>query len=194
MPKPISIKGLSNLVLSSKAFQTKARKEAEEKLIKYKAEMINEFINHPVTQEIQAGPSAKNSSGLLGGKGNLFSFIGFEKTQDPILPVIKVLDEKTKLTGKTRLVEGGTALDFEVTLPTEQEIAEASQMPFESGRSWVWGIQRGISGFSHYLRHKMLGSSRSGTGAQVKNTLRGSSFKRSSYLSQILRNFINKLK
>ena len=194
MSKSISKNALAALVSKSTAFKKQAEGHAMRKVDKYKKEMINEFINHPVTQEIQAGPSAQNSSGLLGGKGNLFSFIGFEKAQDPILPVINVLDKKTKLTGKAYIAKGGAALDFEVTLPTEDEIAEASKMPFESGRSWVWGIQRGIAGFGHYLRHKMLNSSRSGTGAQVKNTLRGDSFKRSNYLSQIFRNFINKLK
>lgn len=194
MSKSISKNALAALVSRCTKFKKQAENRAIRVVNKYKKEMINEFINHPVTQEIQAGPSAQNSSGLLNGKGNLFSFIGFEKTQDPIQPVINVLDKKTKLTGRVYIAPGGAALDFEVTIPTEQEIAEASKMPFESGRSWVWGIQRGISGFGQYLRHKMLKFSRSGTGVQVKNTLRGDSFKRSNYLSQIFRNFINKLK
>lgn len=190
----MSKKELTALVLKHEGYKNQAKKQAIRAVNKYKEEMINEFINHPVTQEIQAGPSAPNSSSLLGGKGNLFSFIGFEKSQDPIQPVVDVLKQKTRLTGKAYVAKGGMALDFEVELPTEQEITEASKMPFESGRSWVWGIQRGISGFGHYLRHKMLSFSRSGTGVQVKNTLRGGSFKRSSYLSQIFRNFLNKLK
>lgn len=190
----ISDKRLAQLAIKSKKFNAFAQNAALAKLNKHKKIMINEFINHPVTKEIQAGPSAQNSSGLLGGKGNLFSFIGFEASQDPISPVTHVLDGKTRLTGKISLANGGTALNFEVELPTDNEIAEVSKMPFESGRSWVWGIQRGISGFGQYLRHKILSFSRSGTGAQVKNTLRGGSFARSSYLSQIFLNFINRLK
>lgn len=194
MPKPISKKELSNLVLSSKAFQTKARKEAVEKLIEHKAEMVNEFINHPVTQEISAGPTAQNSSKTLNGKGNLFSFIGFEKSQDPISPVVDVLNRETKLTGQFYINNRGEgSLEFEYKLPSEEEISKVSQLPFESGRSWVWGIQRGISGFGFYLR-KLWSSSRSGTAIQSSKKIRSASFKRTSYLSAIFNNLKNKLK
>lgn len=193
----INKKEISKLILNSTGFKRQARIEALKSLEDNKQKMINEFTNHPVTQEISSGPTAQNSSGLLGGKGNLFSFIGFVASENPIAPVIKVLQEKTKLTGKTNLViknNNDSKIEYEVSLPTEAEIAEASKLPFESGRSWVWGIQQGISGFGNYLRHKMLHFSRSGTGAQTKNTLRSGSFKTSSYLSQIFTNFINGLK
>ena len=40
-------------------------------------QMVEEFRSHPVTSELNDGPNASNTSGLLGGYGNLFSFIGF---------------------------------------------------------------------------------------------------------------------
>ena len=52
-----------------------------------KRNLINEFESHPVTVEISGGVNAKNSSGTLGGKGNLFRFIGFEAGSDPISPI-----------------------------------------------------------------------------------------------------------
>ena len=39
--------------------------------------LLNEFETHPVTREIEGGPDATNTSGTLGGSGNLFSFLGF---------------------------------------------------------------------------------------------------------------------
>ena len=48
----------------------------QDKFNAIKNQLIQEFLNHPITQEIKAGPNASNSSGTLNGKGNLFSFIG----------------------------------------------------------------------------------------------------------------------
>ena len=50
---------------------------------KVKSEMIEEFLDHKVTQEIIAGPTADNISGTLGGYGNLFSYIGFNEGDEP---------------------------------------------------------------------------------------------------------------
>ena len=39
--------------------------------------LVNEFESHPVTQEIQDGPSKESSDILPGGYGNLYAFLGF---------------------------------------------------------------------------------------------------------------------
>ena len=43
---------------------------------KIKEDLLREFNNHPVTKEIESGVDSLNSSGTLGGVGNLFTFIG----------------------------------------------------------------------------------------------------------------------
>ena len=48
-----------------------------------KKELISDFNRHPVTVEIEAGPRASNTSGTLGGYGNLFSYIGFNESDRP---------------------------------------------------------------------------------------------------------------
>ena len=67
---------------ATKAFNTKlvrdiAVDEANKVLERAKKIAIKEFNTHPVTRELRAGPEAQNVSNTLGGRGNLFSFIGF---------------------------------------------------------------------------------------------------------------------
>ena len=56
-----------------------ALREVEVEIKKIQREMISEFENHPITRELEMGPGGQNISGTLGGKGNLFTFIGFIK-------------------------------------------------------------------------------------------------------------------
>ena len=70
-------------------------KKIEKSLIqnvqKAQREMIQELESHPVTKEIESGPNGTNQSGTLGGYGNLFSFIGFERGMSPINPIRKII-------------------------------------------------------------------------------------------------------
>ena len=48
------------------------------RVIGLKGAALADFDRHPVTVEIEKGPDATNTSGTLGGVGNLFSFIEME--------------------------------------------------------------------------------------------------------------------
>ena len=65
-------------------------------------------------------------------------------------------------------------------------------MPWEGGRSWVLGIERGISGFGYYL-YKKFNEGRSKEGIQTKNKVRSSSFKKVRYMSEIINNFVKSI-
>ena len=56
-----------NLKVTSNIVKT----EVDKKIKKSQDDLIIEYENHPVTQEIDGGPSASNISGTLGGRGNL---------------------------------------------------------------------------------------------------------------------------
>ena len=168
--------------------EVKARlnKEFESK----KLAMIQDFLMHPVTREISAGANSSNLSGTLGGEGNLFSFIGFESGDDPIAPIIQLL-EQTKMHYSSSNVNK-TSVKYRVTMPTKEQIYEISPMPWAAGRSWVHGIEHGISGLGFYLRKNAIG--RSGGGIQIKSSkVRIGRFKNTSYFSKILKNFENSL-
>jgi len=163
-----------------------------------KALLLQEFDAHPVTQEIKAGPapSTKNISGTLGGEGNLFSFLGFYAGDNPTDRVRDVLETQVRLaTGVRREPKTNSVrFRFSLRIPT-QEINAASPMTWESGKSWVNAIEKGVSGFSHYLWKKFIGpASRSFYGIQAENTVRGGSFTKRDYLKEIFRNFVARLR
>ena len=54
--------------------------------------MVAEFLGHPITKELLAGPDVPNTSGTLNGISNLFAFIGFDRGTQPILPIIELLN------------------------------------------------------------------------------------------------------
>ena len=146
--------------------------------------MLAQFNSHPVTREIEGGPSAQNLSGTLGGRGNLFSFIGFDRGDVPIAPVRKLLQNSTKLVSVRQLKN---KLDFEIIieLPSKDEIARESPVPWAAARSWVLGIEQGLAGLGQFLVKPGVG--RSGGGIQVSGQLKGGSFKNQKYISTILK-------
>ncbi|MEE2975603.1 MAG: hypothetical protein VX343_04050 [Thermodesulfobacteriota bacterium] len=147
-------------------------------------EMLQAFESHPVTKEIQSGPDGRNQSGTLGGYGNLYSFIGFEEGMDPVAPIRRIL----KKTLKVRAVPANhksMIMNFLVEIPSKEELIAASPMPWGTGRSWIEGIEKGISGLGKYLNETSF-NSRSGEGIQTKNQIRGGGFRNTKYLSEIL--------
>lgn len=168
---------------------------AEEYAEKNKQEMLNEFDNHPVTKEIENGPDASNISNTLAGDGNLFSYIGFNEGDNPTEVVRDILNNSVKVDSRAKISADskGLKINFPISAPTLSEIESQTPMPFEGGRSWVRGIEKGISGFSNYIFRKFIQGSRSGTGIQTESEIRTGSFKPTSYMKQILNKFYLKI-
>ena len=172
------------LALESK---TEVRKIFQRAFQKKKNEMIAEFLNHPVTIVIKKGTNASNISGTLGGgSGNLFSFIGFNSGDDPIEPILKILQSVTF----DYVNSSKKTINYRVNIPTAKDIFAVTPMPWAPGRSWAKGIESGISGLGFYLR-KETSSSRSGIGIQSPRRVRktGTRFKNTSYISTFLKKY-----
>lgn len=168
-----------------KSFEDQARERFE----KIKAEMIAEFLAHPITQEIMAGPTASNTSNTLGGNGNLFSFIGFEKGEDPIKPILDLFQSMHILFQKQ--IDSG--VQFSINFPDSKEVFDITPMPWAEGRSWAKGIETGISGLGYYMFQKS-NISRSGEAVQTETKLnKGFSFKNTSYISAFLAKYRKKI-
>ncbi len=169
-----------------KALRRDLEKEAKRKFKRIKAEMIKEFLSHPVTQEIMEGPSAPNISGTLGGVSNLFAFIGFDAGNQPVAPILKRLEAVNIIYNK-EYKEKGIGVSFNVFLPTAEDIFAITPLPWATGRSWAEGIERGISGLG-YLVKKSGG--RSGAAVQSRvNKVRGGGFQNTPYISSFIKRY-----
>lgn len=163
--------------------------------------LSSDFRDHPVTQEINQGPSGSNITNALGGYGNLFSFIGFESGEDPIKPIVKYMQDQIKRSVTIKHRRGSKNWIVVFSVPTINGVASVSPMPWATGRSWVTGIERGISGLGRYMysdRASLYGSS-SGTAIQASKSLLGSLRTQSamtpqSYMSALLKTLTQEIK
>lgn len=160
----------------------------QDKFNKIKNQLIQEFLNHPVTQEIKAGPNATNSSGTLNGKGNLFSFIGFYEGDDPIQDILNILESiEVKF---IKDIQSGN--QFSINFPDAKDIFAVTPMPWASGRSWAKGIESGISGLGFYM-FKKSSQSRSGEAIQTGVSINSVRFKNTQYISALLAKYRKQL-
>jgi len=176
-------------ILESRSVQRMVRNIVQKEVEKEKALFRSEFELHPVTQELEGGENASNLSGTLGGYGNLFSFLGFNNGSNPISPV-KSLIQKINLGSSTK--SNGKIFQFKVNIPSKEEFAAISRLPWESGRSWLLDIERGISGLGAYL-YGRFNSSRSGSGIQSKYNYSGRRFRNVKYFSNMYSKFLRRL-
>jgi hypothetical protein len=193
----ININSIRTKIKDSKKITEKFDQEVKAKFESSKEIFIKEFENHPVTKEIESGADGSNSSGTLDGKGNLFSFIGFDAGSNPVEALKNYIKESFKIKNKgISINDSKIKIDYEIKYPSLEELSSITPMPWEGGNSWVLGIERGISGFSNYM-YKTFNRSRSGKGLQSKKEVRTSSYRPVKYLSTIISKFlisVNKIK
>jgi hypothetical protein len=170
-----------------KAVRVDFEKKVKQDFAAIKNQLINEFLNHPVTKEIKNGPTASNISNTLNGVSNLFAFIGFEDGDDPIAPIINIL-QSVEITFVGEIPMG---CKFSINMPTPQDIFAVTPMPWASGRSWAQGVEKGISGLGYLLRRKSS-KSRSGEAIQSSVKIRGGSFKNTQYVSALINKYSKK--
>ena len=169
-----------------KALRRDFEKDINKKFKDLKNEMIKEFLTDPVTIERLEGAGASNVSGTLGGISNLFAFIGFNSGEQPISPILQLL-EGTQIIYKQEIRQRGIGVEFEVSLPTAEDIFMVTPLPWASGRSWAEGIERGLSGLGYLLR-KSDGRSGAAIQSRVKK-VRSGRFQNRPYISSLIKRY-----
>ena len=170
-----------------------------------KIEMIQGFLKDDI--------SLGNISGTLGGYGDLFGFIGFFEGSSPIEEVSEILFSKTELKSikiqriynrdaRGRFTSGRSFVNVKVSfsVPDLDDFDETSQRVVRdySGRNWIKGIEKGISGFNRYANYPR-GESRRGVqlGGVIKNPSvsrpKLSNYKPRGYVTPLIKEFIKKI-
>jgi hypothetical protein len=170
-----------------KLVKKRFRKSIDDKFKDVKKDMINEFMSHPVTQELLQGPDGVNISGTLNGVTNLYAFIGFDDGDSPVQPILDILED-IKITKDIEQTTYGVGRKYDISMPTAKDIFSATPMPWATGRSWARGIETGISGLGYLLR-KSSQNSRSGVAIQSNNKVRGGRFKNVQYISALIKKY-----
>ena len=193
-------KSIRRKIKDSKKTKRAVYNQAKSVVNKEKEILIQKFLAHPVTKEIRLGPTSENISNTLGGYGNLYTFIGFREGDDPVQDVVNLLNLIVKLKTIKAKKGNNTTYEMSVQYPSNEEFKIKTPMPWESGRSWVLSVERGISGFGSYM-YKRVEASRSGKGIQAKKfgegkeqKIRSGSFRNVKYMSEMIKEFYLNLK
>lgn len=173
---------------NDRAMGTTIRNYVAPKLQKKQERLVKNFLTNKITIELKGGPTASNTSGILGGYGNLFSFIGFDAGTDPTDVIEKIFEQKFRF--KVRRINKTGKYKITFFIPSIEEIYGLTPMPWASGSSWVDGIEKGMSNVGSYLySSRGFGQSRAGTGLQAKNKSSGVTFRNTPYITRLLNNF-----
>ncbi len=148
--------------------------------------MLRELDNHPVTRDLQNDIDSGTVT-----RGTLFGFLGFQMGEDPVRELRSLLEKTCKIRFYKENVNKATRT-YIVTIPSKDDIYEATPLRWAPGRSWVKAIEFGISGMGNYIDIESP-KSRSGEGIQSKTSNNGGRFRNTSYISSILVSFQKKL-
>ena len=167
-------KELAPQVLKDRRVISEFAKVSTTLFIKEKQRMLRAFDSHPVTRELRGGANSPNLSGTLPNKGNLFGFIGFPSGADVISTLRSALENINIKPKFSRGNPKGGEKIFLVTIPSAAELYGLTPLPWASGRSWLQGVEHGMSGLGQYMYTTNSSVSRSGAGIQTDISAGGS--------------------
>lgn len=189
MGAKIDMAEIEREIFASRDYKIKSKEVAtrymDNILYSRKRTLLNDFNSSKVTSEIESGPDAQNTSGLLGGIQNLFTFIGFNRGSQPTENLRKLLHDINYLPPS---YNSNGSWTFIIPLPTDEEIIAATPIEWHHGAGWAFEIERGMSGLGHYLR-KESPLSRSGGGLQTDKVVRTAEAARTPYITAMLEDF-----
>ncbi len=147
-----------------------------------------EFSSSAITKEVEQGPSGANLSGLLGGYGNLFTFIGFKVEATPT-EIVKQMWKSVRFKNLSNITYKGkrAIYSYKVSIPSPEDFKSSTPLPWAAQRSWLESISTGLSNFGNYL--SKLGKGRSTGGIQKKEKIRGGNMKTDPYFKAIYNRF-----
>ncbi len=190
----ITQKMRKEIFAKSQALQNLAYGAAKQKSARLRRDLLREFDNHPVTKEIEQGPSGTSS--LLGGRGNFFGFLGFNSGDKPIEILRDSLNDQFKILSKKGKVKKASKTSliysFDILYPTKTQIYAITPLAWTS-KSWVKGVEKGITNYTQTV-FKKSENSRSGVALQTDRKIGFIRFSPTPYVTQMLDKIRKELK
>jgi|TARA_R100001129_G_scaffold118062_1_gene81533 hypothetical protein len=190
----ITQKMRKEIFAKSQALQNLAYGAAKQKSDRLRRDLLREFDNHPVTKEIEQGPSGTSS--LLGGRGNFFGFLGFNSGDKPIEILRDSLNDQFKILSKKGKVKKASKTSliysFDILYPTKTQIYAITPLAWTS-KSWVKGVEKGITNYTQTV-FKKSENSRSGVALQTDRKIGFIRFSPTPYVTQMLDKIRKELK
>ena len=178
----------------SQALENIAYSDSRRRLETAQKELLKELDSHEVTQSLEK----KTRTSLLGHDANLFEFLGFHESENPVSVVRDAFKNYIKIRktpSKKKISATRITYNFSVTHPSLNELYQVTPLPWGGGRSWIRAVEKGgVSNFNYTLRTTTSQNSRSGTAIQSRNEVRSFNYKPVPYLSNMLNKFRLKLK
>ena len=192
-----------------KKIKEESLKRAELEKNKKQNDYAKAFLAHPITKDVKDGPDSEggNTAGCLGSeKGNLFSFLGFDRGTDPTVEIESAIRQSCKIkrtTYKLNVHFSGKTLttynvQIDMSYPTVEDLKRLpdADLPRQPG-SWLDKIEKNISGLGAYFFAKRGFSSqasKSGHAIQLANWDKGTRFKPRDYFKEIIKQVFPKSK
>jgi hypothetical protein len=190
----ITQKMRKEIFAKSQALQNLAYGAAKQKSDRLRRDLLREFDSHPVTREIEQGPSGTSS--LLGGRGNFFGFLGFNSGDKPIEILRDSLSDQFKILSKKGKVKKASKTSliysFDILYPTKTQIYAITPLAWTS-KSWVKGVEKGITNYTQTV-FKESENSRSGVALQTDRKIGFIRFSPTPYVTQMLEKIRKELK
>jgi hypothetical protein len=193
--KKLNIKQLlKKRLTNSKSLQNLAYGAAIKKSERLKKELVEEFDQHPVTKELEQGTSGTSS--LLGGRGNLFGFLGFNEGQNPIQILRTQIKSSIKITNPKgrvkKLTDTSFIYSFDISVPSDSQVYKVTPLQW-STKSWVKGVEKGITNYANTL-FRPSKNSRSGIAIQSERKIGFIKFRPTPYITDMLSQLRKELK
>lgn len=154
--------------------------------------LLQDFLNTEIAKEIQAGSNASNTSNLLSGRGNLFTFLGYQKSDKPIQELSKFLANSIKVESIS-ISASTNAVQININIPTLDDMDGIAELPWIN-KSLAKAIEKGISGLGNYLySEKGFDVSRSGKAIQTKTINKSQRLSPNPFITKIIKDIAKKL-
>lgn len=180
----------------------KMKEVLNEKFKEEKANLLKEFDQHPVTQELNAGPNAESSFITTKSGGNLYSFLGFVQGIEPAKDLRRNLEigiskgqVRKQVSSKNKII-----YTLETRIPTIEELKRRGELLKWTTRSFIDIIEKGVNNFRRYLfddSGRLSPYSRSGPAIQIKHDIkqgRPAQVKPIPYISKLIEDFKKNLR